>query len=331
MDYSGRTVLVTGAGGFLGSHLAERLVRTGARVRAMVHYNARGSCGWLDDAPLATEMEVIPGDVRELESLERATRGVDVVFHMAALTTVPYSYQAATSFVRTNVEGGLNALEAARRAGVGRFVQASSSQCYGTARQVPITEDHPLQGQSPYAATKIAADKLAESYHRAFGLPVVTVRVFCTYGPRQSVRNVVPTIITQLLHGEVVRLGNVHPTRDFNYVSDTVEAYMRAGLAPGVDGEVFNVAGHTEISIRDLALRVGHLMGKEVEIRSESLRQRPAASEVERLLGDSSKAARALGWSQQVELDAGLRASIAWYAENEGRVQPGVLGGRPFV
>ena len=322
VSWIGRRVAITGAGGFLGSHLCERLVRAGAEVRALVHYNSRGSCGALDHAPLARDMEIVPGDVRNAEQMDRFVQGTEFVFHLAALTTVPWSYEVPGSFVQVNVEGTLNLLEASRKAGIARFVQASSSQCYGTARQVPITEDHPLQAQSPYSATKIAGDKLVEAWHRTFGLPTITLRVFCTYGPRQSVRNIVPTIITQLMRGPKIHLGNLHPSRDYNYVEDTIEAYVLGAQAEGVDGATMNVAGSSEIRIGALAELIARLMGTDIEIELDPRRARPPGSEVERLLGDSSQALTRLGWRHQVELEEGLLRTIAWYRAHADLVTP---------
>lgn len=318
------SVLVTGAGGFLGSHLAERLVREGARVRALVHYNARGSAGWLDHSGLASEMEIMAGDVCDPASCEKAVAGCAIVYHLAALTTVPYSYLAPASFVRANIDGTLCMLEAVRRSGIERFIQASSSQTYGTAREVPITESHRLQAQSPYAASKIACDSLVYAWHKAYGLPVTILKVFCTFGPRQSVRNVVPTIIMQLLDGPLVRLGNLEPRRDYNYVDDAIDAYVRAATAPAALGETLNIAGHSEISIADLAKRIAVLMGSEIEIVRDQTRVRPASSEVDRLLGDSSAAARLLGWQHRIGLEEGLQRTIPWYRENRMLVRPAV-------
>lgn len=322
MMLQGKTVLVTGAGGFLGSHLAERLVREGARVRAFVHYNARTSAGWLDHSSPAGDMEIFAGDICDPANCETAVAGCDIVYHLAALTSVPYSYRSPASFVRTNVEGTLCLLEAVRRSGVERFVQASSSQTYGTARAVPIKEDHPLQAQSPYAATKIACDSLVEAWKRTYGIPATILKVFCTFGPRQSVRNVIPTIITQLLEGPSVRLGNLTPRRDYNYVDDAIDAYIRAAVAPDALGATLNICGQTEISILDLAKLIARLMDRELKIEQDDTRIRPLSSEVDRLLGDSSLAQRLLGWRHSVGLEDGLKRTIAWYRENKSLVVP---------
>jgi NAD dependent epimerase/dehydratase len=326
LTLQGLSVLVTGAGGFLGSHLAERLVQEGARVRALVHYNARGSAGWLDHSKLATEMEILAGDVCDAGSCESAVRRCAIVFHLAALTTVPYSYQAPASFVKANIDGTLNMLVASRRVGVERFIQASSSQTYGTARRIPIDESHPLQAQSPYAATKIACDSLVETWHRAYNLPTTILKIFCTFGPRQSVRNVVPTIITQLLDGQIVRLGNLGPLRDYNFFEDSIDAYVRAATVPEAIGATYNICGRNEISIGDLAHLIARLMDVDLKIVEDPSRMRPASSEVNRLLGDSTAAKAALGWEQRVGLEAGLRRTISWYRENKALVTPMLEG-----
>lgn len=324
MNWENRTVLVTGAGGFIGSHLAERLVERGARVRAMVHYNALGSWGWLDSSPLKDEMEVVPGDVADAGSVSGAAKGTDAVFHLAALIGIPYSYRAPESYVRTNITGTLNVLEAARAHGVGRVVHTSTSEVYGTARHVPIDEGHPLQGQSPYSATKIGADKIAESYHLSFGVPVVTVRPFNTFGPRQSARAVIPTIITQLLTGGTVRLGNLEATRDLNFVSNTVDGFVAAAEAEGAEGATVNLGTGREISIGGLAHLIARLAGRELRIEEDAARIRPANSEVERLLADNRRAASLLGWTPRVSLEEGLEQTIAWVEGNLQRYRPGV-------
>ena len=311
-----QTVLVTGAGGFIGSHLAERLVELGARTRALVRYNSANAWGWLDHSPVKDHVEVFLGDVRDRDSLRHVLDGVDVVFHLAALIGIPYSYHAPVSYVRTNVEGTLNLLQAAQEAGVKRFVHTSTSEVYGTARYVPIDEQHPLQGQSPYSASKIAADKMAEAFHRSFELPVVTVRPFNTFGPRQSARAVVPTIITQCLSDGVVRLGSLHPLRDLNYVTDIVEGYVRAAETAEAVGKTVNLGSGREISMQDLARMIAELLGKRVEIVQEQARVRPEASEVDRLLADTTLARRLLGWQPAVSLEEGLRTTIAWMQDH---------------
>jgi dTDP-glucose 4,6-dehydratase len=322
-DWTTKSVLITGAGGFLGSHLAETLVRMGARTRALVHYNALGTRGWLDASPLGGEMEVIAADVCDSRLMHRAMRDIDVVFHLAALIGVPYSYHATASYVRVNIEGTLNTLEAARDASVERFIQTSTSQVYGTAQEVPISEAHPLQAQSPYSASKIAADKLAESFHRSFDLPVTAVRLFCTFGPRQSTRAIVPTIITQLLRGRRVCLGNISPTRDYNFVTDSMRAFILAAITEAAIGRTMNIGGCTEISIRDLARTLGRLIGHdEIEIVSAAERSRPRGSEVERLLADTTLARRILGWEPKIPQEEAFRQTIEWYRRHLDRFHP---------
>lgn len=323
MNWRGKGVLVTGAGGFIGSHLTERLVKEGANVRALVHYNALGSWGWLDESPVRDEIEVIAGDVCDRDCLRRAADSIEIVFHLAALIGIPYSYIAPVSYVRTNVEGTLNVLQAAREAGCERFIHTSTSEVYGTAKFVPIDESHPLCGQSPYAATKIAADKMAEAFHLSFGLPVVTVRPFNTFGPRQSARAIIPTIITQCLRGNKVHLGNLHPTRDLNYVTNTVEGFILAASVPSAIGTTINLGSGREIRIGELVRLIAQLMGKEdIEVITEDERARPPGSEVERLLADSSLARRLLGWEPRVGLEEGLRLTIEWMREHGRDYRP---------
>jgi dTDP-glucose 4,6-dehydratase len=317
-------VLVTGAGGFIGSHLTECLAEVGARPRAFIHYNARGQEGWLSASPHRGVIEFVPGDIRDIDTVRRAMREVEVVFHLAALISIPYSYQAPLSYVRTNVEGTLNVLQAALEQGVGRVVHTSTSEVYGTAQRVPIDETHPLQGQSPYAASKIGADKLAESFHLSFGLPVVTVRPFNTFGPRQSARAIVPTIITQYLTGGRVRLGNLSPLRDLNYVTNTVEGFLAAGISDQAPGQTFNLGSGREISIGDLALLIAKLVGKEVEIECDERRVRPPQSEVERLLADYGAARKLLGWAPTVSLEQGLQLTIDWIGAHLQEYRPNV-------
>jgi dTDP-glucose 4,6-dehydratase len=317
----GKRVLVTGAGGFIGSHLAEALVESGANVRAFVHYRGNGSWGWLDRSSHRNHIDVVAGDISDRDSVAAATRGVEVIFHLAALIGIPYSYQAPASYVRTNIEGTLNVLQSAREAGAARIVHTSTSEVYGTAQYVPINEAHPLQGQSPYAASKIGADKLAESFHRSFGLPVVTIRPFNTFGPRQSARAVIPTIISQCLCGETIRLGSLKPTRDFNFVSNTVDAFLRCAVAP-VAGKTINVGSGSEISIGDLATKIATLLNREIKIAPEAGRARPADSEVERLLADNNEAAAVLQWKPAVSLDDGLVRTAEWLAAHLDEYRP---------
>jgi NAD dependent epimerase/dehydratase len=311
----GKTVLITGAGGFIGSHLAERCVRDGASVRAFVHYNALGSWGWLDHSLLVEQMRIIPGDIVDRDSVRNAMDGCDVVLHLAALIGIPYSYLAPASYVNTNIIGTLNVLQSGRDLGTPRIVHTSTSETYGTAQTVPIGENHPLQGQSPYSASKIGADKMAESYHCSFGLPVVTVRPFNTFGPRQSQRAVIPTIITQCLSGDQVHLGATSPTRDLNFVENTVDGFVRAALTPDIDGQVINLGSGREISIGDLAQLIAELAGSSIEIISEEARIRPENSEVERLLADASHAEQIMGWTPAVSLEDGLTQTIEWFRD----------------
>lgn len=319
---AGKKVLVTGAGGFIGSHLAEQLVEMGCDVRAMVHYNALGSRGWLDHSDKAGAMEIIAGDLADRGSVAAAMKNRDTVFHLGALIAIPYSYVAPTSYVRINIEGTLNVLTAALDTGA-KVLQTSTSEVYGTARTVPISEEHALQGQSPYSATKIGADKLAESFHASFGLPVVVVRPFNTFGPRQSARAVIPTIITQCAEGDRIKLGALSPTRDLNYVSNTVAGFVAAATKDAAVGETINLGSGREISIGDLAQMIADLMGKTVTIDSDEDRLRPEKSEVFRLLADSSKAERLTGWTAEVSLEDGLRQTIEWVLKNRAMFRTG--------
>ena len=324
MSWSDKKVLVTGAGGFIGSHLTERLVELGAKTRGFVRYSSTGSWGWLDQSPLKNDVEVVLGDIRDQDTVAHATDGVDIVFHLAALIAIPYSYQAPLSYVRTNVEGTLNVLQAAQRAGSEIVVHTSTSEVYGTARTVPIDENHPLQGQSPYSASKIGADKIAESFHLSFGLPVVTVRPFNTFGPRQSARAVIPTIVTQALNDSEIRLGNLEPTRDLNFVADTVEGFIKAAETPKAIGETINLGSGREISIRDLATLILKLMDRDIPITLEGAGVRPDNSEVDRLCADSRKGQSILGWTPKYSLEDGLAATIEWIRENSERYRTGI-------
>ena len=322
LSWVDKKVLVTGAGGFIGSHLTERLVELGAHTRAFVHYNSMGTWGWLDHSSLKEEIEVVAGDISDRDGVRRAVRGVDFIFHLAALIGIPYSYHAPVSYVRTNVEGTLNVLQAALEVNVERVVHTSTSEVYGTAQYVPIDEQHPLQGQSPYSATKIGADKLAEAFHLSFDLPVVTVRPFNTFGPRQSARAVIPTIITQCLTGERVRLGNLHPTRDMNYVANIVEGFMLAATALDAIGRTINLGSGREISIGDLAKLIVRLMDRPISIECEEQRVRPNKSEVEHLVADSTLARSLLGWEPTVSLEEGLKRTIEWIRKHIERYRP---------
>lgn len=312
----GKKVLVTGAGGFIGSHLTEYLVEQGASVRALVHYNALGNRGWLDHSPRHADIEVVAGDIADRDSVKQAAQGAEVIFHLAALIAIPYSYTAPESYVRTNILGTLNVLQAARDWGAARVVHTSTSEVYGTAQFVPITEEHPLQGQSPYSASKIGADKIAESFHCSFDLPVVTVRPFNTFGPRQSARAVIPTIITQSLEGGRVRLGGLKPTRDLNYVDNTVRGFVAAAISERGVGATINLGSGREISVGDLARLIAEIIGVKLEIDSDEQRLRPEKSEVNRLLADNGKASELLGWKPEVSLEEGLERTVKWFRDH---------------
>ena len=321
-----KNVLVTGADGFIGSHLVERLVRDGSHVRAFVYYNSFNSWGWLDslDKDVLDSIEVLAGDIRDPYFVRKAVKGVDIVIHLAALIAIPYSYHSPDSYVETNVRGTLNLLQAARDHGVERFIHTSTSEVYGTAQYVPIDEKHPLVAQSPYAATKIAADQLALSFYHSFELPVSIIRPFNTYGPRQSARAVIPTIVTQIAAGRrQIRLGSLHPTRDFNYVADTVSGFVAMVRSSEAVGQVINVCSNYEISIGDTARLIAKLMDVEIEICTDDARVRPPKSEVERLWGDNRKAKKLLGWEPQYAglegLELGLRQTIEWFTDPKNR------------
>jgi NAD dependent epimerase/dehydratase len=324
MQWGNKRVLVTGGGGFIGSHLVERLVQLGAQTRALVRYNSAGSWGWLDHSEARDDVEVILGDLRDQDSLERAVGGSDVVFHLAALIAIPYSYHAPMSYVRTNVEGTLNVLQSAMRNDVSLVVHTSTSEVYGTAKSIPITEDHPLQGQSPYSASKIGADKIAESFFLSFGLPLVTIRPFNTYGPRQSARAVIPTIVSQALAEPAIRLGNLEPTRDLNYVADTVEGFIKAAERPQAVGQVINLGTGREISIGDVASTILRMLGKDLPILTDNERVRPDNSEVDRLCADNNRAREILGWDPRHSLEDGLGRTIEWIKENNEHFRTGV-------
>ena len=306
-------VLVTGAGGFIGSRLTEALCARGAHVRAFVRYNSRADIGLLKLLPAGVlrSVEVIMGDLQDEDALEKAASGTALVFHLGALISIPYSYQHPVEVVRANILGTLAVLQACRKAGC-RLIHTSTSEVYGSALRVPIDEQHPLQGQSPYSASKIGADKLVESYYRAFGVPAVTIRPFNTYGPGQSARAIIPTIITQALQAEEIHLGNLDALRDFTYLDDTVAAFIKAAETPGIDGETFNLGSGHEVSIRELSDEIVALTGSRARVVVDEERLRPEKSEVVRLLADNSKARRVLGWAPQVELREGLTRTIAW-------------------
>jgi len=319
-----RPVFVTGAGGFIASHLVEKLVGSGARVRAFVRYNSRGDTGLLKllSPDILAAVDIVAGDLRDLPAVQGAMSGATHVFHLGALIAIPYSYVHPAEVVETNVIGTLNVLLAARQAGIERLVHTSTSEVYGTALRVPIDEEHPLQGQSPYSASKIGADKLAESFYRSFDLPVATLRPFNTYGPRQSARAVIPTIITQALTKDVIHLGNLDARRDLTYVSDTVEGFLRMGEMPSVEGETFNLGTGSEVSIADLANTIIDLVGRRVRIEIDQERLRPEKSEVQRLLSDNQRAKERLGWEPRVNLHRGLENTIDWIREHLSLYHP---------
>lgn len=317
-------ILVTGADGFIGSHLTECLVRLGYKVRAFVLYNSFNSWGWLDRCAedVKGQFEVFPGDIRDPHGVKEAMRGCDAVLHLAALIAIPYSYHSPDTYVDTNIKGTLNILQAARELGVSRVIHTSTSEVYGTARYVPINENHPIQGQSPYSASKIAADQLAYSFYASFGLPVTTVRPFNTYGPRQSARAVIPTIITQIASGrKQIKLGAVSPTRDFSYVKDTVAGFIAALESNNGLGEVTNFGSNFEIPIGETAQMIAEVMNTEIEIITDEFRLRPENSEVERLWADNQKAKSLFGWSPAYAGRDGLRRALketaGWFARSE--------------
>jgi len=315
MNIDGTKTLVTGAGGFIGSHLVEALIKQGARVKAFLRYYSHDSIGLLAELPrdVLGEVEIFRGDLKDPEALRKPMRGCELVFHLGSLIAIPYSYENPLDFVQTNIGGTANVLNACRAGDVEKIVHTSTSEVYGTAIYVPIDEKHPLQAQSPYSASKIAADKLAESYHKSFGLPVAVARPFNTYGPWQSARAVIPTIILQALKGEKITLGSLEPTRDFNYVEDTVRGLIEVAKSPKSIGEVINIGSGHEVSIGELAQVILSVLGKKADILKDEQRVRPEKSEVERLICDSSKATKLLGWEPRIGLKEGLRRTIDWF------------------
>jgi NAD dependent epimerase/dehydratase len=314
--YKDKYVVVTGADGFIGSHLTERLLEAGARVKALSCYNSFGNWGWLEDIPRLKDVEVAAGDVRDGGFCRELLKGADIVFNLAALIAIPYSYVAPESYVDTNVKGALNICQAAQEAGCARVVQISTSEVYGTARYVPIDENHPMQPQSPYSASKIGADSIALSFHHAFGLPVVIARPFNTYGPRQSARAVIPTIVTQIAAGHRrIKLGNVNATRDFNYVLDTCEGMMQLGACDKAVGRAVNIGSNYEISIRDTFQKIRRIMNSDVELLLDEQRLRPAASEVERLWCDNGKIRAMTGFEPKYPIDRGLELTVDWFVK----------------
>lgn len=322
MDLKGKKVLVTGSEGFIGSHLVERLLEEGCEVRAFVYYNFSNSWGWLDTFPpeVLEKLEIFTGDVRDYSRVKTALEGIDVVFHLAALIAIPFSYLSPESYVDTNITGTLNILQASRELGPEKILVSSTSEVYGTAKSVPIGEDHVKQAQSPYSATKIAADSISESFYRSFGLPVVIVRPFNTYGPRQSARAIIPTVITQLLSGkEEIALGSLHPTRDLVYVKDTAKGFIEIAKSDKTVGEEINIATQEEISIGDLAEKLIDIISPGAKITEDKERIRPEKSEVERLLGSNKKIMKLTQWKPKYNLDEGLKETIEWFKGQENK------------
>ena len=315
-------VLVTGADGFIGSHVTEMLFAKGYKVTALSQYNSYSNWGWLEDVNCLDKIEVITGDIRDPHFCKFIVKDVDIVFHLAALIAIPYSYIAPDSYVDTNVKGTLNICQAAKENGDIRVIHTSTSEVYGTAQYVPIDERHPLQGQSPYSASKIGADKLVESFCLSFDFPAVTIRPFNTFGPRQSARAIVPTIISQCLNKSTIQLGNLGPTRDLSYVTDTVEGFLLAASKPNVLGRTINIGSGQEISIRGLVDLIGQILGSSIEVESEPKRSRPEKSEVGRLLANNSLAKDLLGWVPQVSLKEGLQLTIPWIQEHLDSFHP---------
>lgn len=322
MNLQNKKILVTGADGFIGSHLTEELIRRGYDVRAFVLYNSFNSWGWLDSSEpeIRKSIDVFAGDIRDPHGVRTAMQGCDMVLHLAALIAIPYSYHSPDTYVDTNVKGTLNVVQAARELGVAKVVHTSTSEVYGTARFVPITEEHPLQGQSPYSASKIGADQIALSFYSSFDTPVAVIRPFNTYGPRQSARAVIPTIISQIAAGSrQIKLGSLHPTRDFNYVMDTVRGFVSVAECDAAVGEVINIGSNYEISIGETVEMIAEVMGAEVEVLSDDVRLRPEKSEVERLWADNAKALRLTGWKPDFVgrdgLRRGLAETVAWFRD----------------
>ncbi len=327
MQIKNLKILVTGADGFIGSHLVEELVKDGAQVRAFVCYNSLNTWGWLDNLPfgIRSQFEVISGDIRDPSSVIEAMRGVDMVFHLAALIAIPFSYRAPQAYIETNINGTLNILQACNTLKTQRILITSTSEVYGTARYVPIDESHPLQGQSPYSATKIGADRLAESFYRSFGTPVTIVRPFNTFGPRQSARAIIPTIVTQLLAGNTkICLGSLTPTRDLVFVKDTVEGFIKIAENEKTIGEEINIATQEEISVGNLAQHLINLINPKAQIVEDSQRLRPVRSEVERLCGSNSKLFELTGWKPTTKLGDGLRETVSWFRENLNFYKPNI-------
>lgn len=320
MNLSNKRILVTGAGGFIGSHLVEELVKKGCKVQAFVHYNSFNRWGWLDyvDRRIKNSIEIFAGDVRDPNGVKESIRNIDIVFHLAALIGIPYSYHSPDTYVDTNIKGTLNILQAARNLGTEKVICTSTSEVYGTAQFVPITEEHPINPQSPYSATKAAADFLALSFYRSFNLPLSIIRPFNTYGPRQSARAVIPTIITQIASRKTrIKLGSISPIRDLTYVKDTVEGFIKVAESEKSIGKIINIGSNFAISIEDLAVLISKLMNTEIKLEEEAQRQRPKKSEVERLWADNANAKRLLEWSPKYTLEEGLKETINWFSDQD--------------
>ncbi len=322
MDLKGKKVVITGADGFIGSHLTEKLIEIGADVTALVQYNSFNSWGYIEEfsEEKKNAIKVVSGNVRDYDSMRRLIKGSEVVFHLASLIAIPYSYDSPMAYVKTNVEGTTNVLEACREWEVEKIIHTSTSETYGTALYVPIDEKHPMQGQSPYSASKIAADMMADSFYRSFNLPVATIRPFNTYGPRQSARAVIPTIMSQVIAGkEEIKLGALSPLRDFNYVKDTAEAFIKIAESDKTIGEVINAASNSEISIGDLANKIFKISGRDIKVICDEERIRPEKSEVNRLFGDNKKILELTDWKPDYSLDKGLEETYRWIEKNINR------------
>lgn len=312
-----KKILITGAGGFIGSHLTEMCVQHGFKVKAFVHYNANSHWGWLEQSACKNKIEVVSGDIRDYDFISKAIKGCDTVFHLAALIGIPYSYTSPLAYIKTNVEGTYNVLESAKEAGVKNVIVTSTSETYGTAQYVPINEKHPSVGQSPYAASKIAADQIALSYYRAFGLPVKVVRPFNTYGPRQSARAIIPTIATQILNGQAsIKLGNISPTRDLTFVKDTAEGFLAVAACERLNGQAVNVGMNEEISVGELVNVIAGILNKKVRVIQDSQRVRVKKSEVERLRCDNTMIMDNTLWKPKYNLNHGLKETVAWLKKN---------------
>lgn len=324
MNWQNKKVLITGAGGFIGSHLTEHLVDLGADIRAFVRYNSRNDWGMLELIPKEklNNIEIFSGDLKDIGAVRQSADDIDIIFHLGSLIAIPYSYIRPRETIETNIIGTLNILTTAKEFEVEKIVHTSTSEVYGTARYVPIDENHPLQGQSPYSASKISADKIVESFHRSYDIPVAIIRPFNTFGPRQSARAIIPTIISQIIQNEKILLGSLTPTRDFTYVTDLIEGFIRIAESNKSIGEVINIGSNFEISIGDLAEKIINLSGKKGKIVSEKSRMRPIKSEVDRLLCDNSKAKQLLGWNPTVSLDDGLTKIVEWIDNNIDRYKP---------